>query len=263
MSSAAAVTGYIDVAQIMIYLFWAFFAGLILYLRREDKREGYPLESERSDRIRVQGFPGIPSPKVFDLGDGSSFEAPHDETDDRSIDAVPTAKWLGAPLEPVGDPMLAAVGPGSYANRAERPELTTEGELRVRPMRDLPDYQVEGRDPDPRGMAVIGADDLRAGTVEDLWVDVAESQARYLEVEVAGSPGAVEQPRRVLLPIAMSRIRSGPREVRVTSILSTQFTAVPETRDTDRVTMREEDQITAYYGGGYLYATPARQEPLV
>jgi len=25
----------------------------------------------------------------------------------------------------------------------------------------------------------------------------------------------------------------------------------------------EEDQIVAYYGGGLLYATPARQEPLI
>lgn len=37
---------YFDVAQIAIYLFWFFFAGLIYYLRREDHREGYPLEDE-------------------------------------------------------------------------------------------------------------------------------------------------------------------------------------------------------------------------
>ncbi|MGL6181385.1 MAG: photosynthetic reaction center subunit H, partial [Aestuariivirga sp.] len=44
----AAITQYIDVAQIVLYLFWAFLAALIFYVRREDKREGYPLESERS-----------------------------------------------------------------------------------------------------------------------------------------------------------------------------------------------------------------------
>ena len=36
-----AITGYIDVAQLVLYAFWFFFAGLIWYLRREDKREGY------------------------------------------------------------------------------------------------------------------------------------------------------------------------------------------------------------------------------
>ena len=41
-----AVTGYIDVAQLVLYAFWIFFVGLIFYLRREDKREGYPLESD-------------------------------------------------------------------------------------------------------------------------------------------------------------------------------------------------------------------------
>ena len=31
-----AITDYIDVAQVVLYVFWAFFAGLIVYLRRED-----------------------------------------------------------------------------------------------------------------------------------------------------------------------------------------------------------------------------------
>ncbi|HKK51252.1 MAG TPA: photosynthetic reaction center subunit H, partial [Myxococcota bacterium] len=28
-----ALTGYIDVAQVVLYVFWIFFAGLIFYLR--------------------------------------------------------------------------------------------------------------------------------------------------------------------------------------------------------------------------------------
>ena len=68
--ATGAITGYIDVAQLVLYAFWIFFAGLILYLRREDKREGYPLESERSAHITVQGFPAIPSPKTFKLAGG-------------------------------------------------------------------------------------------------------------------------------------------------------------------------------------------------
>ena len=48
MLPTAALTGYIDVAQVTLYAFWLFFAGLIFYLRREDKREGYPLDSDRT-----------------------------------------------------------------------------------------------------------------------------------------------------------------------------------------------------------------------
>ena len=54
MQQTGAITQYIDVAQIVLYVFWFFFAGLIWYLRREDKREGYPLESDRSDSVRVR-----------------------------------------------------------------------------------------------------------------------------------------------------------------------------------------------------------------
>ena len=35
-----AITSYIDVAQIVLYLFWIFFFGLIYYLIRENLREG-------------------------------------------------------------------------------------------------------------------------------------------------------------------------------------------------------------------------------
>ena len=34
------IMGYIDVAQVAIWLFWIFFAGLIVYLQRETQREG-------------------------------------------------------------------------------------------------------------------------------------------------------------------------------------------------------------------------------
>jgi photosynthetic reaction center H subunit len=50
---------YIDLPTILIYLFWFFFAGLILYLHRENKREGYPLDSDRYG-VSVEGFPAVP-----------------------------------------------------------------------------------------------------------------------------------------------------------------------------------------------------------
>jgi len=38
-----AITQYVDVAQLVLYLFWAFFFGLIVYLQKESHREGYPM----------------------------------------------------------------------------------------------------------------------------------------------------------------------------------------------------------------------------
>jgi photosynthetic reaction center H subunit len=57
-------TPYIDITQLLLYVFWFAFFALILYLRREDKREGYPLASNEPGRT-VQGFPAYPGPKEF------------------------------------------------------------------------------------------------------------------------------------------------------------------------------------------------------
>lgn len=50
---------YIDLPTVLIWSFWLGFALLILYIRREDKREGYPLDSDR-EGVTVQGFPAQP-----------------------------------------------------------------------------------------------------------------------------------------------------------------------------------------------------------
>lgn len=53
---------HFDFAQIVLYLFWFFFIALVIYLRREDKREGYPLESDHGP---VGGWPRPPGAKKF------------------------------------------------------------------------------------------------------------------------------------------------------------------------------------------------------
>lgn len=257
-----AITEYIDVAQIVLYAFWIFFAFLILYLRREDKREGYPLESDRSENVRVEGFPGIPAPKVYALPHGGTYEAPNGGADTREIPAQPTAPWPGAPLEPTGDPMVDAVGPGSYTERADEPDLTIDGSPRIVPMRVATEFWVEPRDPDPRGMDVVAADGEVAGTVSDIWVDRSEPQIRYLEVEVAGAGGEGAR-RRVLLPITLAGIDARRRQVAVASIRAEQFARVPALRRDDQVTLLEEDRICAYYASGHLYAMPSRREALL
>jgi photosynthetic reaction center H subunit len=260
MPLVQAESSYIDLAQLVLYAFWIFFAGLIYYLHRENKREGYPLESDRSDRaprVAVQGWPRIPEPKTYKLAHGGTAVAPNGRKDTREIKAVPVAGYPGAPLEPTGDPMVDGVGPAAYAQRADEPDLTYEGEPKIVPLRVATDHVLEARDPDPRGMPVIGADGKAGGTVRDVWVDRSECLIRYLEVET----GSGNHLRRVLLPLNFARVTRD--SVQVKSITAAHFAKVPGLRNPDTVTLLEEDKIVGYYGGGCLYALPQRVEPLI
>lgn len=271
------ITGYIDVAQVALYVFWVFFAGLIFYLVRENKREGYPLESDRAGGVEVRGYPNPPPDKEYLLADGSKVVVGGGRPDTREVHAVPAGNWPGAPLVPTGDPMLDGVGAAAYAERADRPDVTTEGHPRIVPMRLAGDFAIVNRDPDPRGMRVIAGDGKMAGKVADVWVDRSEVLIRYLEVEVAGG----EEPHRVLVPMPLVRIRQvrkiktdapitervegkqRPREAVVKSVMAHHFAKAPVPKNPDQVTLLEEDKISAFFGGGHLYAKASRQEPLI
>jgi photosynthetic reaction center H subunit len=258
------ITEFIDVAQVAIYLFWIFFAGLVYYLLRENKREGYPLAPEGATTGAIQGFPAVPQPKTYILPEGGTISAPRAETDTRPIKAEPIAPWPGAPLEPVGNPMIDGVGPAAWAMRSDNPDMTADGRPRIVPLSVALDFSIEHRDPDPRGMEVVGADGLIAGTVSDVWVDRSESLIRYLAVVLpAAAPKRDElapAPRHVLLPMNFSRVDGRRRQVRVKSILARHFADVPSHRSPTQISRREEDRITAYYGGGHLYALASRTE---
>jgi photosynthetic reaction center H subunit len=284
-----ALTSYFDVAQVVLYAFWIFFALLIICLRREDKREGYPLDSDRGERVKVVGWPPLPAPKTFVMPFGHGTRtAPRHEPPQPVANAAPIAPWPGAPLVPLGDPMLAGVGPGACPTRPDELDLTVDGRPKIIPMRIEPSFSVAKGDPDPRGLTVVGADGVAAGTVTDLWVDTAEPQVRYLEVALSGinpqpePPGrapvaetvegepvaaapepAAAAPNSVLLPINFCVIRAKQGKVKVASINGEHFINVPRLSNPERVTLREEDRITAYYGGGTLYANWKRAEPLL
>ena len=155
------------------------------------------------------------------------------------------------------NPLLAGVGPGAWADRADVPDRTAHGAAKIVPLRADPSFFLEPRDPDPRGMPVIGADGVEAGVVSDVWVDRSEPQVRYLEVTVHDGGHAV------LLPMAMARVQGRQDRVMVKAILARHFADVPTTAAPDRVTLREEDRIMAYFAAGHLYATPERREPLL
>jgi photosynthetic reaction center H subunit len=251
-----AITEYIDVAQLVLYAFWIFFFGLIFYLQRESKREGYPMETDRPGRTHVDGLLPMPSTKTYKLHDGSSVSAPHTrDHGPKSLAARPTAGFPGAPLEPTGNPMLGNVGPGSYTNRMDVAERMWDGSTLIVPLRAAAGSGVSTKDTDPRGLPVVGADGVVGGTVKEVWVDRAEMLVRFLEVSV---PNGAKGPQ-VLLPMNFARVDRD--KVRVASIMGAHFANVPRTRNPDAVTSLEEEKIMAYYGAGTLYADPRRAEP--
>jgi photosynthetic reaction center H subunit len=259
---------YLDVAQVTLYVFWIFFACLIFYLRREDKREGYPLESTALGGGIVHGFPRMPDLKSYLLSNGHVATLPNHKNDRRDVAVAPIARWPGAPMGPTGNPMRDGVGPASWADREDVPELNIDKVPCIVPLRIAEGTYLESRDPDPRGMRVMGADSEPGGIVTDVWVDRAEALIRYLEVEVVaaaagGASVGVASGKRVLLPMPFAKIDGRRGRVCVNAILGSQFADVPVTASPDQVTKREEDRIVGYYGGGTLYATPARQEPLL
>lgn len=249
--------GGLDVTEWVLYGFFLFFAGLILYLRREDRREGYPLEDEATGRRESEG--GLlftAQPKVFRLPhNAGTVSKPDGSRDTDDFKARRTAAWAGSPLEPVGDPLSAGVGPGAYANRARTPDLTLHGTPRIVPLRIATDFYLDKRDTDPRGLNVVAADNVVAGTVADVWVDRSEYMIRYLEVQVANST------RRVLVPMPMVVIQGGRKRVKVNALLASQFANIPQLASADQITRDEEERVSAYVGAGTLYATPARSEP--
>jgi len=246
----------IDFAVISVFSFFIFFIGLILYLRREDRREGYPLEEDANGLVRTNGgllFTALP--KTFHLPHGrGTVTVPNKNRDRRALAARRTSVSPGSPLEPTGNPLSAGVGPGSYAERAKVPDLTAHGDPKILPIRVARDFQIAKGDADPRGMLVLGTDNAVAGTVSDVWVDRAEWTVRYLEV-------ALNSGGTVLLPITGALIKKARRHVLVDAITAAQFDGVPRLENPDQVTLYEEERVVAYYGGGYLYATPARTEP--
>lgn len=248
-----AITGYVDVAQLVLYMFWLFFAGLIWYLARENRREGYPLETHSGNTYR--GWIGIPQPKTFLLHDGTEVQAPSGSPGAQNCNAERTHYNEGAPIEPIGNPLLACAGSGAWAARADHPDMDAHGHPKIRPLALTNGIEVSDKDPDPRGMPVLDPYGNRAGTVRELWVDGPEMVFRFMEVELADGS------RRALVPMTFCRVlRDG---IHVHALLAHQWADVPVTKSDSSITLLEEEKISAYFGAGLLYAEPSRTEPLV
>ncbi|AUX70566.1 photosynthetic reaction center subunit H [Porphyrobacter sp. HT-58-2] len=264
--NAAYIVGTFDVAELAFLLFFGFFIALVFYLNRESRREGYPLEDEDTGKIH----PG----SLFDAGK-KSFQLPHGRgtyvpedvaRDDINVPAVPAFSAAGAALVPTGDPMIDGMGPAAWANRSKYPDLTFDGRPRIVPIAQSHELVVSPQDPQLIGWDVVAADKQVAGKVTDIWVDQAEHLIRYLEIETTSG-------KKVLAPMMVALVHGNsllgkilpttndePEYVEIDAITAAQFENVPALETAGIITRYEEDRIQAYFGGGYMYATPERSE---
>ena len=204
---------YVDTAQITLYAFWIFFAGLIVYLQREGKREGFPLVSEvepYTHEVVGDAVPQTPPPKMFRLLSGIVIPVPPGQAPRFPEGARPIASFPGAPLEPTGNPLVDGIGPASWCHRIDEPEIDSDGTFKIKPLRIEEIYRLDPNSHDPRGMIVVGADGLTAGTVVDIWIDALEEAALYLEVSL--TLPAVEG-QHVLVPTRSFGTRPCPSSV--------------------------------------------------
>jgi photosynthetic reaction center H subunit len=246
--------GNFDLASLSIWLFWGFFALLIYYLQTENMREGYPLETEDGNPAPNQGPFPVPKPKTFRLPHGkgdvtvpsAANEAAHRRSD---LALARTAVSEGFPHAPTGNPMLDGVGPASWVPRRDEPELDGHGHNKIVPMSKLEGFVVSaGRD--PRGLPVQAADLEVVGRVSDVWVDAPEQLVRYLEIDLNSG-------KKRLVPMTMARIWED--RVRINFIASDSFENIPATKSPTEVTKLEEDKISGFVAGGWMYDAPKRK----
>ena len=251
------IIGTLDVTELLFLAFVFFFIGLVVYLQREGRREGFPLEDEATGRVDTPGgILSIASSKTFKMPFGRpSITVPNGPRDSLDRPWKRTFRSPGAPYYPTGNPLVDGIGPAAWAERAKHTDLDGEGRNRIVPIGVAQGISIHARDYDPRGMSVIAADGAVAGTVTDIWVDRAEHVIRYLEVDTGA--------RKILAPMGMSKVKGKARQVVIDAINAADFDAAPVPGTAGQITFYEEERIVAYFGGGYLYANRARQEPLI
>lgn len=251
------IIGDWDLTSMIFTAFTLFFIGLVVYLQRESRREGYPLEDETTGRVDTPGgFLHTPDPKTFLMPFGrGTMTSPPPGRDPVDVAGERTFRSPGAPYHPTGNPLTSNMGPAAYANRQDHPDLDGEGRNRIVPIGLTTHIAVDYRDADPRGMTAIGADGAVAGTITDIWVDRAEHQIRFLEIDTGSA--------KVLAPMGMAKVVRKRNQVVVDAINAADFAGAPVPKTAGQITFLEEEKIFGYFGGGYLYANAARQEPVL
>ncbi|MDU8910960.1 photosynthetic reaction center subunit H [Aestuariicoccus sp. MJ-SS9] len=254
------IVGNLDVASIALWLFFFFFVALVIWIQRENQREGYPLLDEDGTQADAGGVFPNPADKTFILphgrGEVTVPSGQNPERDDIDGKLTRSHESGGFPWDPAGDGLADGVGPASWAARKDVPELDGKGHPKIVPMSATENFHVAaGRD--PRGLPVVAADGAIVGKITDMWLDEPEQMVRYLEIELDGDYGEGSR----LVPLTLARIWGN--QVKVKSLNGENFAGVPKTAAPRQVTKLEEDKICAYYGGGPLFATGDRLTPVI
>ncbi len=254
--------GNTDIAELALWAFFLFFVGLVIYLRREDHREGFPMEEDSGKVGHASLF--RPRDKAFRLAHGlglvykpgpREYEVPNPAT--RRV-----SPYAGAPIEPTGNPLVDGVGPAAWCNRLDVPDMTWEGgHPKIVPIENSPSFRVARGDKDMVGMAVFGCDSKMAGVCTSVWVDQSERVIRYFEVRTLGDAGGAA--RSVTVPMAMAQVNQRRGRITVDAVRADQFAAAPVLAGTAQITRLEEEKVVGYFGGGYLYAKRSRYEPFL
>lgn len=247
------VTQYIDLPQAAFWVFFLLFVGMCLYLRRNDKREGYPMYASPFTPQRLLGFPLPPPPHTYLLNEGGTTDTPHlyEQAGPRG---TPFRKFDGTPYTPSGNPLTACLGPGAWVMRRDEPMQTEKHEPVLKPLRELEDWWIDEDETDPRGMTVFDWRWHPVGRVHDIWVDRAIRIMRLLEVELHDGS-------RVLVPIYHTNINERTREIHVTSLHAHQFHGIPMPARDNLITAREDERLNAYFAAGRFYRASDLTDP--
>lgn len=254
--------GNTDWAELALWAFFLFFIGLIVYLRREDHREGFPMEDDATGRVSTPTvFRPIDKSYILPHGLGTiqkpgkrGFEPPRPNTRRMSPHS-------GAPIEPTGNPLLDGVGPASWCNRLDVPDERWEGGPKIVPLDQSHGFRIAKGDRNPIGMPVFGCDDVMGGVCTNVWVDQSERLIRYLEVRTLGDGGVAG--RTVVIPMTMSQVQQWRGKIKVDAVRADQFGDAPVPASPNQITRLEEERVVGYFGGGYLYAKRSRIEPFL
>jgi len=131
--------------------------------------------------------------------------------------------------------------------------MMANGDVKIVPLSSAPEFAIAQGSRVLTGHQVRGADGEVGGTVRDVWIDKAEQLIRYVEIELPDGSSR-------LVPMTLCVVSWWGDVVKIHSLKAAQFAGVPQTAAPDRITLREEDRISAYWCGGKLYADSDRLE---
>ena len=166
-----AITDYIDVAQLVLYAFWIFFAGLIYYLHRRTSARAirssrtFPARRPSSASRRCRRPRPIASPTARASPCRGRPRPPRRRTARRSP-AIRARRSCRTARR-----CAPASARAPMRDRRDVPDVTIDGEPRILPLRSVADFGVDRHDRDPRGLPVVGSDGVVGGVVRDVWVD--------------------------------------------------------------------------------------------